>query len=69
MEPRELMYILLIALPAYAGAMSIWEFWKIKHPKKPAPVTHQATPSLITDKHEYVESLEGKAPQKRNRSV
>ena len=32
-------------------------------------VTHQATPSLITDKHEYVESLEGKAPQKRNRSV
>ena len=52
------MFIWLIAMPLFAGVMSIWEFWKIKHPEKPAPVTHQATPSLITEKHEYVESLD-----------
>ncbi len=58
MELREFMFIWLIAMPLFAGVMSIWEFWKIKHPEKPAPVTHQATPSLITEKHEYVESLD-----------
>lgn len=69
MKMEVFLIIWIFTLPAFTGMMVLYDIWRKKHAKKPAPVTHQATPSLITEHGEYVESLDGNRLQKRSRSV